>query len=95
MQWISAFFQHGTLPPQFPSLPLHDALPISIGATVSIQHGGIRQTDAVLSQSSFLSANDIRLHFGLGAVEAVDHITVRWPSGATEGQRTEIGRAHV
>lgn len=56
----------------------------AIGATVSIQSGGLRQTDAVLSQSSFLSANDRRLHFGIGAAEAVDHITVRWPSGVTE-----------
>jgi len=56
----------------------------AIGATVSIQSGNIRQTDAVLSQSSFLSVNDLRLHFGLGAAEAVDQITVRWPSGITE-----------
>ncbi|MBL0155860.1 MAG: CRTAC1 family protein [Bryobacterales bacterium] len=56
----------------------------AIGATVTIQSGGMRQTDAVLSQSSFLSVNDLRLHFGLRAVQAVDRITVRWPSGVTE-----------
>ena len=39
---------------------------------------------AVLSQSSFLSLNDLRLHFGLGAAEKVDKIVVRWPNGETE-----------
>jgi len=56
----------------------------AIGAIVTIQSGATRQTDAVLSQSSFLSVNDLRLHFGLGAAEAVDKITVRWPSGVSE-----------
>ena len=56
----------------------------AIGATVTIQSGPMRQTDAVLSQSSFLSVNDLRLHFGLGAADAVDHITVHWPSGVVE-----------
>ncbi|HEY3443368.1 MAG TPA: CRTAC1 family protein [Paludibaculum sp.] len=56
----------------------------AIGATVTIQSGAMRQTDAVLSQSSFLSVNDLRPHFGLGAAEAVDKITVRWPSGVSE-----------
>jgi hypothetical protein len=36
-----------------------------------------------LGQSSYLSVNDRRLHFGLGAATLVD-IEVRWPSGAAE-----------
>jgi len=36
-----------------------------------------------LSQASFYSVNDLRLHFGLGAAPAAD-LTVRWPSGGTE-----------
>jgi hypothetical protein len=55
-----------------------------IGATVTVDAGGIKQTAAVLSQSSFLSHDDARLHFGLGAAEAVDGFTVRWPNGAVE-----------
>ena len=35
------------------------------------------------SQSSFISANDPRLHFGLGAEKTVD-VDVRWPLGATD-----------
>jgi hypothetical protein len=56
----------------------------AIGATVSVVAGDLTQTDAVLSQSSFLSHNDLRLHFGLGDAAAVDKITVRWPSGEVE-----------
>jgi hypothetical protein len=53
------------------------------GATVIAHYGGKSQAQAVLSQSSFYSSNDPRLHFGLGAATEVG-FTVRWPSGATE-----------
>ena len=56
----------------------------AIGATVIVSAAGRRQTDAVVSQSSFLSQNDLRLHFGLGHATRVDGFTVRWPNGATE-----------
>ena len=36
-----------------------------------------------MSQSSYLSSNDPRLHFGLGSERTAD-IEVRWPSGAIE-----------
>jgi len=52
----------------------------AIGAVVTVAG----QTAAVLSQSSFLSQSDFRLHFGLGAADRVEKITVRWPSGAVE-----------
>jgi hypothetical protein len=56
----------------------------AIGATVTITAGGLRQTSAVLSQSSFLSQNDRRLHFGLGKATRYDGVTVHWPSGLVE-----------
>jgi hypothetical protein len=40
----------------------------------------------VLSQSSFFSANDPRLHFGLGTAKSVD-LDVRWPSGLKQSFR--------
>ena len=55
----------------------------SIGATVIASYGGRRQAQAVLSQSSFHSASDSRLHFGLGQAASAD-LEVRWPTGKTE-----------
>jgi len=56
----------------------------AIGATVMLEAGTLRQADAVLSQASYISHNDLRLHFGLGTQQRVDRITVHWPSGAVE-----------
>jgi len=55
----------------------------AIGGRVTVHYGGKIQTQEVLSQASFYSANDLRLHFGLGPVDKVD-MDVRWPNGATE-----------
>jgi hypothetical protein len=56
----------------------------AIGATVTIEAGGRRQTLPVLSQSSFLSQNDARLHFGLDSADRVEKIRVAWPAGLAE-----------
>jgi len=56
----------------------------AIGALVTIEAGGGKQTQPVLGQSSFLSQSERRLHFGLAAASRVDRITVRWPSGEKE-----------
>ena len=55
----------------------------AIGARVFVHYGGKVQAQAVLSQSSFYSSNDSRLHFGLGGSSAVD-IEVYWPNGLHE-----------
>ena len=55
----------------------------AIGATVVAHYGGREQAQAVLSQSSFYSVNDSRLHFGLGD-EKVAELEIRWPSGERE-----------
>jgi len=51
---------------------------------VTIEAGGRRQTLPVLSQSSFLSQNDGRLHFGLDRAPRVEKIRVAWPNGNAE-----------
>ena len=56
----------------------------AIGAIVTIRAGGRSQTRAVMSQSSYVSHNDLRAHFGLGSAESVDGVSVRWPTGETE-----------
>jgi hypothetical protein len=55
----------------------------AIGARVVVRYGTKKQAQAVLSQSSFYSSNDPRLHFGLGAETTAD-IEIRWPSGLQE-----------
>ncbi len=55
----------------------------AIGARVIARYEGHAQAQEVLSQSSYYSCNDFRLHFGLGQATAAD-ITIHWPSGATE-----------
>ena len=55
----------------------------AIGATVVATYGGRRQAQAVTAQSSYLSVNDRRLHFGLGAAQSAD-LEIWWPSGLRE-----------
>jgi hypothetical protein len=55
----------------------------AIGARITARYGGRTQAQEVTAQSSFYSANDRRLHFGLGAATKAD-LTIRWPNGATE-----------
>ena len=55
----------------------------AIGARVVARYGGRTQVQEVHSQSSFLSASDPRLHFGLGSETKVD-LEVYWPLGSIE-----------
>jgi enediyne biosynthesis protein E4 len=62
------------------------AIPITYkqaGTRVVARYGTRRQAQEVTAQSSFYSANDRRLHFGLGAETAAD-LTIRWTNGTTE-----------
>ncbi len=54
-----------------------------VGTSVTVVFSGKRQTQTVLSQASFYSANDARLHFGLGTAERVD-LEIAWPNGKKE-----------
>jgi hypothetical protein len=52
----------------------------AIGARIEVEANGMKQLQELQSQSSFLSCNDFRLHFGLGGALAAN-VRVRWPSG--------------
>jgi hypothetical protein len=54
---------------------------LAIGARVKVVAGGVTQTDEVHSGGSYLSQNDLRLHFGLSAAVKIDRVEIRWPSG--------------
>jgi enediyne biosynthesis protein E4 len=55
----------------------------AIGARVTCFYNGKRQAQEVMAQASFYSANDPRLHFGLGEATTVD-LEVRWPSSPVQ-----------
>jgi hypothetical protein len=56
----------------------------AIGARVTIHAAAIRQIAEVRAGSSYLSQNDLRLHFGLGKSTKIDSVEIRWPSGKVE-----------
>ena len=60
----------------------------AIGARVVAHYGGKVQAQTVTSQSSFYSANDPRLHFGLGSAATVN-LDVFWPNGHTQSLKDE------
>ena len=59
------------------------------GARVEITTSQMTQSDEARANSSFESASDPRLHFGLGSATRVDSITVHWPSGKIDQARKE------
>jgi hypothetical protein len=63
----------------------------ALGATVRIVVAGRQQAQAVLSQSSYYSHDDLRLHFGLGSASRVDELHILWPSGVEQTMRDVIG----
>jgi len=52
-----------------------------IGAIVKISSNGITQSEMLRSGSSYLSASELVLTFGLGQSDKVDTLEVHWPSG--------------
>ncbi len=56
----------------------------AVGATVYLAADGMRQRGDVLSGGSYLSSNDLRVHFGLGDASDAGSAEIHWPSGAKE-----------
>jgi hypothetical protein len=59
----------------------------AIGARVRVEAGGASQWQEVRGGGSYISQNDLRAHFGLGAATRVDRLEVRWPNGLVEEWR--------
>jgi hypothetical protein len=57
---------------------------LALGARITITAGKVTQTDEVRSGGSYLSQNDLRVHFGLGTATKVDQVEIRWPSGTQD-----------
>jgi hypothetical protein len=56
----------------------------AIGARITVKAGTLVQLDEVRGGASYLSQNDLRLHFGLGDHDKMNEVDIRWPNGETE-----------
>jgi hypothetical protein len=57
---------------------------LALNARVKVRAGNLVQTGQVLSGGSYISQNDLRVHFGLGNLERVDSVEISWPAGNVE-----------
>lgn len=57
---------------------------LALNARIRVTAGAMVQLGEVYSGGSYLSQNDLRLHFGLGASERVDKAEILWPDGTVE-----------
>jgi hypothetical protein len=57
---------------------------LALNARVKATAGDLVQTGEVLSGGSYLSQNDLRLHFGLGTKDHLEKAEIIWPDGKTE-----------
>jgi enediyne biosynthesis protein E4 len=53
----------------------------AIGAVITLKSGGATQQRVVQSGTSYISQDDKRQHFGLGALTQAESLEVRWPDG--------------
>ncbi len=64
-----------------------------IGARVEVFAGGKRHTAERVASSGYLSQDDGRMHFGLGAAGSIDKLIVHWPSGREQTlEKQEVDR---
>jgi hypothetical protein len=56
----------------------------AIGARVKLTAGGRAQYGEVRSGGSYLSQNDLRLHFGLAGAGTIQKLEISWPNGARQ-----------
>ena len=57
---------------------------LALNARIKIVAGGMTQTAEVHSGGSYLSQNDVRVHFGVGSARKIDTVEIRWLSGKVE-----------
>jgi len=57
---------------------------LALNARIKIVAGGMTQTDEIHSGGSYLSQNDLHVHFGLGSATKIESVEIHWPSGKVE-----------
>ncbi len=55
-----------------------------IGSRLTLTAGGKRQIREILSGTSFLSQHSLAANFGLGQINRIDALEIRWPSGVVQ-----------
>jgi len=55
-----------------------------IGASLKLVSEGFTQFDQAKGGSSYMSASDPRIHFGLGKRKTIESLEITWPSGAVD-----------
>jgi enediyne biosynthesis protein E4 len=56
----------------------------AIGAKAFLTANGMTQRDDVISGGSYISSNDLRVHFGIGKAKQMEKLEIRWPDGLKE-----------
>jgi hypothetical protein len=54
---------------------------LALNARIRVTTGKVQQLGEVRSGGSYLSQNDLRLHFGLGDAARIDKVEVLWSNG--------------
>jgi hypothetical protein len=57
---------------------------LALNARVSAIAGDLIQTKEVMSGGSYLSQDDLRIHFGLGNHDRADKVEIHWPDGTKQ-----------
>ncbi len=57
---------------------------LALNARVRVTTGKLAQLGEVRSGGSYLSQNDLALHFGVGSAATIDRVEVMWPHGETQ-----------
>jgi hypothetical protein len=55
-----------------------------IGAVLKLSSSGTVQVDQAKGGTSYMSASDPRIHFGLGKRTKIDSLEITWPSGRVD-----------
>ena len=55
-----------------------------IGSTLKLSSEGVVQVDQAKGGTSYMSASDPRIHFGLGKRAKIESLVITWPSGAVD-----------
>jgi hypothetical protein len=68
----------------------------AIGARVKCVTSGASQWQEVRGGGSYLSQNDLRVHFGVGLDTEIARLEVRWPNGREESwEHLDVDRFHT